>query len=75
MTSYSRVQVENEYGSWAGQTGYCDRAYLAWLANPTTSLAPDTLLFTTDGAAADLVKCGKADFISSEQSMTTFCLL
>ena len=45
------VQVENEYGSFALQTGHKDMEYLTELRDLTLRLVgPDVQLFTTDGA-------------------------
>lgn len=54
------VQVENEYGSFAKQTGFCDTLYLAQLRDLIRGLiGVGSLLFTTDGGGdLDLLRCG-----------------
>ncbi|CAB3379282.1 Hypothetical predicted protein [Cloeon dipterum] len=52
------VQVENEYGSYFA----CDSEYLNQLRDIIKSHVGDSaVLFTTDGSAASLLKCGKID--------------
>ncbi|KAH6935438.1 hypothetical protein HPB50_005816 [Hyalomma asiaticum] len=52
------VQIENEYGSYEA----CDFSYTAWLRDLVRHyLGRDVILYTTDGAADDLLKCGKVD--------------
>ncbi|KAJ8290802.1 hypothetical protein GJAV_G00017740 [Gymnothorax javanicus] len=49
------VQVENEYGSYFA----CDYNYLRHLQKLFSShLGPDVVLFTTDGAGANYLRCG-----------------
>lgn len=49
------VQVENEYGSYYA----CDRNYLEHLNSVFRQyLGPDVVLFTTDGAGDNYLKCG-----------------
>ncbi|XP_072507575.1 beta-galactosidase isoform X1 [Notamacropus eugenii] len=49
------VQVENEYGSYFS----CDYNYLRFLLNLFRQhLGKDVILFTTDGAVKDFLKCG-----------------
>ncbi|XP_023341954.1 beta-galactosidase isoform X3 [Eurytemora carolleeae] len=56
------IQVENEYGSYGAQTGFCEKEYLENLRDLTRGLVgDDVVLFTTDGNSLDLVKCGKID--------------
>ena len=44
------VQLENEYGSYGLQTGYCDIAYGIYLRNLVRKyLGPKVLMYTTDG--------------------------
>ncbi|KAL0271158.1 UNVERIFIED_CONTAM: hypothetical protein PYX00_008346 [Menopon gallinae] len=50
------VQVENEYGSYKA----CDKKHLLWLRDVfTRHTRNDAVLFTTDGASSQLLKCGK----------------
>uniref|UniRef100_A0A183FJL0 Beta-galactosidase n=1 Tax=Heligmosomoides polygyrus TaxID=6339 RepID=A0A183FJL0_HELPZ len=49
------VQVENEYGSYKA----CDRNYTTWLRDEAkTYFGDDTVIYTTDGNAMSLLKCG-----------------
>lgn len=49
------VQVENEYGSYS-----CDYNHTIWLRDLFKKhIKDDAVLFTTDGASYDLLKCGK----------------
>ncbi|KAK6644429.1 hypothetical protein RUM43_000696 [Polyplax serrata] len=49
------VQVENEYGSYS-----CDYNHTIWLRDLFKKhVKDDAVLFTTDGASYDLLKCGK----------------
>ncbi|XP_059090616.1 beta-galactosidase-like [Tigriopus californicus] len=53
-------QLENEYGSYGLQTGYCDVEYLAHLRDKSWEhFGTDTLLYTTDGDSIDYVRCGR----------------
>ena len=53
------VQVENEYGSYGIQTGYCDIEYMAHLRDLAWEhLGRKTFLFTTDGYGLNNVRCG-----------------
>lgn len=50
------VQVENEYGSYPA----CDHAYLLWLRDEFRAhVRGAAVLYTTDGAGASYLKCGK----------------
>lgn len=52
------VQVENEYGSYYA----CDFAYMKHLRDKFRSvLGDEVVLFTTDGAGEQFMKCGKVD--------------
>ncbi|CAA98542.2 Beta-galactosidase [Caenorhabditis elegans] len=52
------LQIENEYGSYDA----CDQQYLRFLRDLTRSLVgDDVLLFTTDGSAESLLKCGTVE--------------
>ncbi|KAF7232764.1 hypothetical protein EG68_09202 [Paragonimus skrjabini miyazakii] len=52
------VQLENEYGS----AGICDHDYMSMLYDLARyHLGPDVILFTTDGASEQLLRCGSKD--------------
>lgn len=52
------VQVENEYGSYYS----CDFSYLNWLRDLfKRHVKDDAVLFTTDGASSNFLKCGKIE--------------
>ncbi|KAF8563408.1 hypothetical protein P879_06176 [Paragonimus westermani] len=52
------VQLENEYGS----AGICDQEYMSMLYDLARyHLGPDVILFTTDGASEQLLRCGSKD--------------
>ena len=53
------TQLENEYGSFGLQTGYCDTTYMTHLRDKVWEhFGVDHVLYTTDGAAKDCVGCG-----------------
>ena len=53
------VQLENEYGSYGLQTKHCDIAYMAHLRDLVRKyLGPEIIMYTTDGASDDFVRCG-----------------
>ncbi|EFP02686.1 hypothetical protein CRE_12379 [Caenorhabditis remanei] len=52
------LQIENEYGSYDA----CDKQYLRFLRDLTRAhVGDDVLLFTTDGSAENLLKCGTVE--------------
>jgi len=52
------AQIENEYGSYFA----CDHEYMSHLRDITrTYLGKDVVLFTTDGAGLNFLKCGAVD--------------
>ena len=53
------VQLENEYGSYGLQTKNCDIEYMIHLRELVFQhLGPDVLMYTTDGAGDNYVRCG-----------------
>lgn len=57
---HGNFQVENEYGSYRAIS--CSHDYMAHLRDTFRSyLGNDILLFTTDGNALELLKCGTID--------------
>ena len=54
--------MENEYGSYGLQTGYCDPDYKNFLRDLARAhLGFDVVLYTTDGNADSYVNCGKTE--------------
>lgn len=54
------VQIENEYGSYSDKA--CDFSYMACLRDLVRhDLGRDVILYTTDGADDENLKCGKVD--------------
>ena len=54
------LQVENEYGSFRAVD--CGHDYMGHLRDQfKTYLGDDVILFTTDGSALELLKCGAID--------------
>uniref|UniRef100_A0A0K0F8Z6 Glyco_hydro_35 domain-containing protein n=1 Tax=Strongyloides venezuelensis TaxID=75913 RepID=A0A0K0F8Z6_STRVS len=52
------IQIENEYGSYEA----CDKKYLEFLRDETWKiLGNDVVLYTTDGASDNMLKCGSID--------------
>lgn len=50
------AQVENEFGSYPS----CDKVYTSWLRDLFQQYIGDkAVLFTTDGAGSNFLKCGK----------------
>ena len=52
-------QLENEYGSFGLQTGYCDVEYMVRLRDLSQELlGEEVILYTTDGNGIDYLRCG-----------------
>ena len=56
------VQVENEYGSYAGQTGHSDTEYLIHLRDLIKKeMGDEVFLASTDGNLARMVRASKVE--------------